>query len=235
MQTRMRREEWNPFSVFLTVGTVGVLDEPRRVIPGIQKTTTTTPCFPGPGVRARVVVAFPLKGLIGLGRILQDDSRSGLSIPTATHRIVVNPHEYWFPAACGAAPPRWFWGWLCLWITLRDVPVYRGVKIEMSLFMGRRQMAAFCALWITFNSPCRAMKNYSAADRRDRAWIEALHGFDVAATRRFSWWLWACNASLNVPVYGARCPRLQDGKRTKCPRLQGTKYNIINVLCNFGA
>lgn len=110
MQTRMRREEWNPFSVFLTVGTVGVLDEPRRVIPGIQKTTTTTPCFPGPGVRARVVVAFPLKGLIGLGRILQVDSRSGLSIPTATHRIVVNPHEYWFPAACGAATPRGFWG-----------------------------------------------------------------------------------------------------------------------------
>ena len=34
-----------------------------------------TPCFTGPGVRARVVVAFPLKGLIGLGRILQVDSR----------------------------------------------------------------------------------------------------------------------------------------------------------------
>jgi hypothetical protein len=71
---------------------------------------------------------------------LRVDSMGGLSIPAAPPRIVINPHEHSFPAACGAGPPSWFRGWLCLWITLRDVPVYRmacpHLQDEMSPFTG---------------------------------------------------------------------------------------------------
>lgn len=166
MQTRKRRDKWKPFSVFLTVLWAFWTSLGRRFQE--FKKTTTTPCFPGPGVRARVVVAFPLKGLIGLGRILQVDSRGGLSIPTATPRTVLTLYEYSFPAACGAGPPSCVWGRLFLWITIRDVPVYGascphlwgdlplfmgrnvpvygGAQNEMSLFMGNagRRHAAFC-------------------------------------------------------------------------------------------
>jgi hypothetical protein len=92
-------------------------------------------------------------------------------------------------------------------------------------------MVALCDLWITFDFLCHAMKNYSTHDRRDSAWTGALHGDDAPAERRFSSWLQECNALRNVPVYGARCPYLQDRKMTKCPHLQGMMCNIINVLC----
>jgi hypothetical protein len=60
------------------------------------------PHFPGAGAYARVVVVFPLKGLIGLiglGANLKVDSVGGFYIPTATRRIVESPREYSLSAA----------------------------------------------------------------------------------------------------------------------------------------
>jgi hypothetical protein len=84
---------------------MGVLGGSPKTILRIWK-TTTTPHFPGSGACARVVVVFPLKGLIGLGGNLKVDSRGGFYIPTATPRIVESPHQYSLSAACGVAMPR---------------------------------------------------------------------------------------------------------------------------------
>jgi len=111
---------------------------------------------------------FSFKRFIGLGANLKVDSRGGFYISSATRRIVVSPLDSSLPVAGGVVMARQFTGWLCLVKIFRDVPVYGascprlwgemplfmgrnvpvygGVQIEMSLFMGngRWRRAATC-------------------------------------------------------------------------------------------